>query len=392
MQFSTKAVHSGQTPDTETGAVVPPIYATSTYKQERPGVYEEYDYTRAGNPNFSNLERVLADLEQAQYATVFSSGTAALTALVSQLNSGEVVVTSDNVYGGTVRLFEQVFQKFNIQLELVDMTDVSLVENAIQKHKPAFVFIETPTNPLLKVADIKAVAALIRNTNSFLVVDNTFATPYFQQPLSLGADVVLHSTTKYINGHSDAIGGALITNDTAKKESYDFARKALGLNPSPFDVWLTHRGIKTLGIRMEQHAENAQAVARYLEQHPLVNKVYYPGLASHPQHEVARQQMLGYSGIVSVEFNLSYEQTMDLISSFSVFTLAESLGGVESLVDHPASMTHASLTREQRAEIGLSDGLVRLSVGIESVQDLIQDMEATLAAYAKTTTQEKVAA
>lgn len=380
MNFATKAIHDGQKPDPTTGAIIPPLYLTSTYVQEAPGVYKGYDYTRAGNPNFTNLEETLASLENGKYATIFSSGLGATTALGSILKSGDLVIAGNDLYGGTYRLFTTIFNNYGIRFELIDLSNEAELTTALQV-KPALLLIETPTNPLLKITDIKKVTGLARAAGVFTVLDNTFATPYFQKPLTLGADVVLHSTTKYIGGHSDIIGGALISNSLEFKEKMDFARKAMGLNPSPFDAWLASRGLKTLAVRMDKHQSNALAVARFLEAHPLVKKVYYPGLTSHEGHMIAAQQMTGFGGVVSVEFNLNLEQMKTLISSFAVFSLAESLGGVESLVDHPASMTHASIPAAERAKIGLSDGLVRLSVGIEDEEDLLTDLRTRLAQF-----------
>lgn len=377
MKFSTKAIHIGQQPDPSTGAIIPPVYLTTTYVQEAPEVHKGYDYTRAGNPNFTNLEHTLAALENGKYATVFSSGIGATTAILSTLKSGDTVVAGNDLYGGTYRLFNQVFRHFGIQLITIDAQDLNQVEDAL-KNKPAIIFLESPSNPLLRIYDIAAISSMARNYDVLTVVDNTFATPFFQNPLELGADVVMHSTTKYIGGHSDVVGGVVITNDQELKSRLDFARKAIGLNPSPFDVWLTSKGVKTLAIRMERHAENAMRIAEFLQNHPLVKKVYYPGLQNHPFHDLARRQMRGFSGMVSVEFNLSIDQTKRLISSFRIFALAESLGGVESLVDHPASMTHASISKEEREKQGLSDALIRLSVGIENIEDLLEDLDQTL--------------
>lgn len=377
MNFSTKAIHIGQTPDPATGSIIPPIYMTSTYAQSAPGEHLGYDYTRAGNPNFTNLEQTLAALEQARFATVFSSGLGAITAIISTLQSGDLVVASHDMYGGTYRLFVKVFEKFGIRLLQVNTGDPAQVEKALAE-KPKMIFIESPTNPLLAITDIAEVAGQAHLHGTTVVVDNTFATPYFQQPITLGADIVIHSTTKYIGGHSDVIGGAVMTNSEKLKEDMDFLRKAMGLNPSPFDVWLTSRGVKTLGVRMKQHEHNALAVADFLQKHESVKQVYYPGLPSHPNYNVAQKQMNGFSGIVSVEFDFDLETMKKLISSFELFTLAESLGGIESLVDHPASMTHASIPREERLKAGLPDGLVRFSVGIEDTEDLIADLEQTL--------------
>lgn len=377
MKFSTKAIHVGQIPDPGTGAIIPPIYMTSTYVQEAPDKHKGYDYTRAGNPNFTSLEQTLAVLEEGKYATVFSSGLGATTGLISNLQTGDMVIAGNDLYGGTFRLFDQIFQNFGVSLLNIDTLNLEEVENVL-KQQPKMIFLESPTNPLLKISDLAAINKLAKKYKVLSVVDNTFATPYFQNPLNLGADLVLHSTTKYMGGHSDVIGGVVITNNKVLKEEMDFARMAMGLNPSPFDTWLISRGLKTLSVRMDKHAQNALSVAGFLETHHRVRKVYYPGLSSHPQHTLAKKQMRGFGGIVSVEFDLGLEQTKKLISSFQVFSLAESLGGVESLVEHPASMTHASISKEKRERNGLSDGLVRFSVGIEDEDDLIEDLRIQL--------------
>lgn len=361
MKFSTKAIHIGQEPEKTTGAIVPPVYLTSTFIQEHPGVTKGYDYTRAGNLNFTNLEKTLAALEKGKYATVFSSGLGALTAIASTLSSGDTVIAIDDVYGGTFRLFRKVFQKFGVKFKQISFNDLKEVEKNLRL-KPKIILLESPTNPLLRTVDIAKITSLAKKYKVLTVVDNTFASPYFQQPLTLGADVILHSSTKYLGGHSDLIGGAIITRDKNFADEMHFARKALGLNPSPFDVWLISRSLKTLAVRMEKHQENAFEVVKFLREHLKVKKVYYPG----------------FSGIVSAEFKLSLTKTKKLISSFKVFSLAESLGGVESLVDHPASMTHASIPRKEREQIGLHDGLVRFSVGLEDKTDLIKDLRLAL--------------
>ena len=373
MKFSTKAIHIGQIPDEATGAIIPPIYATSTYVQESPGNTKGYDYTRAGNPNFTNLEHTIAALENGKHATIFSSGLGAITALISTLKSGDKAIATSDLYGGTYRIFTRVFAQYGIEFETVDTQDLKSLAIKLAE-KPKLLLIESPTNPLLNISDITAIATMAKQYGVCSVVDNTFASPYFQQPLLLGADVVMHSTTKYFGGHSDTIGGVLITNDDALKTQFDFARMAIGLNPSPFDAWLTSRSIKTLAVRMERHASNAMQVAEFLEKHPKVKKVYYPGLPRHKNHDIAKKQMQGFSGIVSVEFNADIESAKKLISNLKVFSLAESLGGVESLVDHPATMTHASIPKAEREKIGLADGLVRFSVGIEDIEDIIEDL------------------
>ncbi|MCE5317731.1 MAG: PLP-dependent aspartate aminotransferase family protein [Parachlamydia sp.] len=371
MKFATKAIHAGSEPDPLTGAVMPPIYMTSTYVQEAPGINKGYDYTRANNPNFVRLEQQLAALEGAEHATVFSSGIGALSAMVTTLAQGDRVVALDGVYGGTWRLFNNVFNHFGVTFESHSSDDL---ENAL-KSNPKWLLFETPTNPLLEVFDIAHFVEMAHAHGALVIVDNTFASPYCQNPLSLGADVVWHSCTKYLGGHSDVIGGVVMTNLPELKEKLDFARKAIGVNPSPFDCWLITRGVKTLAVRMEQHQRNALAVAEFLEKHPKVKRVYYPGLPSHPQHAIAVKQMHGFSGMLSAEFHLSLEETKKLISSFKLFALAESLGGVESLVSHPAIMTHASIPAQERTRMGITDGLVRFSVGIEDASDLIEDLQ-----------------
>lgn len=377
MKFATKAIHAGAGPESTTGAVMPPIFMTSTYVQESPGETKGYDYTRAGNPNFTILEKTLAALEDAKYATVFSSGLGALTGLISTLSSGDQVIGFNGVYGGTYRLFNSIFKRYGIDFTSIAKPTPEALERAFKK-KPKWLFFETPTNPLLEIFDIEALAKTAKKHGVLTIVDNTFATPYFQNPLNLGADAVFHSTTKYVGGHSDVIGGVAVTNDGKLKHALDFARMAIGLNPSPFDTWLLTRGIKTMAARMEQHQCNAFAIAHFLESHPKVKKVYYPGLESHPNHDIAKKQMSGFSGVISVEFNLSLEKTKQLISSFKLFSLAESLGGIESLVCHPTTMTHASIPEKERHACGITDGLVRLSIGIEDSQDLIDDLRIAL--------------
>ncbi len=377
MDFETKAVHVGQEPDEETGAVMPPIYATSTFAQQIPGVNAGYDYTRSGNPNFSRLGRTLAAIENGEFATVFGSGMAAITAVISTLSSGDRVLAEENIYGCTYRIFAQVFEKFGIDIEYYDFANPDSFER-ITARQPALVWIESPTNPMLKVLDIRAIADVCKASGIPLLVDNTFASPYFQRPLDLGATLSLSSTTKYVNGHSDCLGGVVVTNDEGWNDRMIFAQKAVGLNPSPFDCWLISRGVKTLALRMQQHHENALAVAHHLESHSLVKWVRHPFLDSHPHVEIARQQMSGGSGIVTFELEADYERTCRMVASLELFRLAESLGGIESLVDHPASMTHASIPTPERKKVGINDGLVRLSVGIESARDLIADLDQAL--------------
>ena len=384
MEIETAVVHIGQTPDRQTGAIIPPIYATSTFVQISPGVTKGYDYTRSGNPSFSNLEKTLSSIERAEFATVFSSGMAAITAILSTMKHGDLVLAEENIYGCTYRIFATVFDKFGITIQYFDFADTENYQE-ILRQKPTAVWIESPTNPLLKILDIAKIASYCRKAGASLIVDNTFASPYFQRPLDLGADLSLSSTTKYINGHSDCLGGLVATNSGEWYDRMVFAQKAVGLNPSPFDAWLISRGVKTLPIRMKQHHKNALEFAQFLEAYPKVNFVRFPYLDSHPQYHLAKTQMTGGSGIVTAEFDLTLEMTKELISGFKVFALGESLGGVESLVCHPASMTHASIPSNERKRIGLTDGLVRFSIGIENIKDLIHDFNTAYRAAEKIT-------
>jgi len=374
MHFGTKAIHAGQTPDPMTGAIMPPIYMSSTFVQERPGVNRGFEYSRANNPNYEILEANLAALENGRHATVFSSGLGALTAMITLLSPGDRVLAIDGIYGGSYRLFTQVFSRYGIHLECCPADQISQKWGS----KPKWLFFETPTNPLLEIFDIAKLTQEAHQHGALAIVDNTFASPYLQNPLNDGVDIVWHSSTKYLGGHSDVIGGAAITQSDEIKQKLNFARKSLGVNPSPFDCWLISRGIKTLHVRMEQHNKNGQQVAEFLESHPKVKKVYYPGLKSHPAHALAQKQMRGFGGMVSAEFNLPLEKTVEFISNLRLFALAESLGGVESLVNHPATMTHASIPADERARIGLSDGLIRFSIGIEDPRDLIEDLKTGL--------------
>ena len=379
MKFETRAIHVGQEPDAETGAVIPPIYATSTFAQIRPGETRGYDYTRSGNPNFTRLGRTLASLEGGEYATVFGSGMAAITAVISTLGSGDLVLAEENIYGCTFRIFAQVFEKFGVKVRYVDFADPQRYA-AIAEARPALVWLESPTNPMLKILDIAAISDEARKLGVPVIVDNTFASPYFQRPLELGATLSLSSTTKYVNGHSDCLGGVVVTNDAEWHDKMIFAQKAIGLNPSPFDAWLIGRGVKTLALRMRQHHENALALAQHLEPKSAVRWVRHPFLASHPHVDLAKRQMSGGSGIVTFELDADLETTANFASGLEHFSLAESLGGIESLIDHPASMTHASIPRAEREKVGILDGLVRLSVGIENVDDLRADLDRALAA------------
>jgi len=372
MHFSTKAVHAGQAPDELTGAVVEPIYQSSVYAQRRPGEFK-FDYGRSMNPNYYHLEEALASLESGAHATVVSSGVGAMTAVMTLLKAGDKVLMPTDVYGGTYRLFKQIFERYGLSYSQLDLTDLKAVEDVLRKGV-RMLYIESPTNPLLTVYDLQVLGGLAKKYNARSVVDNTFASPYFQNPLTHGIDIVLHSASKYIGGHSDIVGGVVITNEKSIQEKMDFARKSMGLHADPFTMFLMRRGMKTLGLRMERHQENAFAIAKYLEGHRLVERVLYPGLPSHPNYEVAKRQMSGFSGMLSVFFKLSMEETMRLISSFELITLAESLGAVESLVEHPASMTHQKIPKEVRERHGLTDGLVRFSIGIEDKEDLIEDL------------------
>jgi cystathionine gamma-synthase len=368
--FETRAVHVGHDYVAGTGAVIPPVYMTSTFEYGNEG---GFDYTRSGNPNFRMLERTLASLEGGVHGTVFGSGVAAITAVVSTLKSGDVVVAEENIYGCTFRLFAQVFEKFGIQVVYGDLSDAENFD-LIEQHRPALVWIESPTNPLLKVLDIRAVAEASHAVDSVLVVDNTFASSYLQRPLEWGADLSLLSTTKYSNGHSDALGGVVCTDSDEWQDKMVFAQKALGLQPSPFDAWLILRGVKTQALRMERHCGNGLRFARYLEEQSGAKRVRYPFLESHPQHEVAKRQMAGGSGIVTADFGLDLETTLKFVEGLRYFPKAESLGGIESLCCHPASMTHAAIPRERREAIGITDSLVRFSLGIEHIDDLIGDV------------------
>ena len=373
-RFETRAIHVGQDYRAETGAVTPPIYMTSTFEYGNPG---GFDYTRSGSPNFRNLQNTLASLEGARHATVFASGVSAITAVAFSLKAGDVIVSEQNIYGCTYRLFERVLRNFGVRIEYVDLTE-PLHYGLIRELKPALVWLESPTNPLLKILDIEALSAVAHEVGATVVVDNTFASSLLQRPLELGADLSLLSTTKYSNGHSDCLGGAVCTNSDAWQDKMIFAQKALGLQPSPFDAWLVSRGLKTEGVRMERHCANALELAQRLERHPRVTRVSYPFLPSHPQYELAKKQMAGGSGMVLADFGLSWDGALQFMRKLRLFTQAESLGGVESLVAHPASMTHASIPKAEREAAGVTDGLIRFSVGIEHVEDLWADLERAL--------------
>lgn len=374
MKLATKFIHAGMEPDPSTGAIMTPIYQTSTYVQEAPGVNKGFEYARSQNPTRKALEEALAQIENGRFGLAFSSGVAATDAVIKLLQPGDEVICANDMYGGTYRLFTKVFEKFGIKFTYIDTTQIANVAAAI---KPAtkLVWLETPTNPLMNVSDIAGIAALTKKAGVLLCVDNTFASPYLQNPLDLGADIVMHSSTKYIGGHSDIIQGALIMNDAALREQLYFIQKSCGAVPGPMDCFLALRGIKTLHLRMQRHCENGAAIAHWLRKHPKVGKVYWCGFEDHPGYPLAKQQMRGFGGMMSFELkDDTVETAKKVLSSTHLFSLAESLGGVESLINHPASMTHASIPREERIKNGLSDSLIRLSVGVEDADDLIEDL------------------
>lgn len=378
MGFSTDAIHAGQIPDPTTGAVITPIYQTSTYAQEELGVSKGFDYGRTINPTRVALEANIAALEKGKYGFAFGSGMAAITNIAALLNGGDHVIVSNNVYGGTFRFFDKIMKRFGLEFSWVDTSDEKNIRAAI-KPNTKMLYVETPTNPMLTITDLQVVAALAKEHKLISVVDNTFMSPYFQTPLEFGVDIVLHSTTKYINGHSDVIGGVVVTSSEELKEKLKFLQNSIGAVPSPFDCWLVLRSTKTLALRMRQHNENATAMAEFLAKHPKVKKIYYPGLASHPQHALAKKQMRGFGGMISIELG-SMDAGKNMLRNVKIFALAESLGGVESLICHPASMTHGAIPLEDRLKLGLTDGLVRLSVGCEDKEDLIADIENALKA------------
>jgi cystathionine beta-lyase/cystathionine gamma-synthase len=374
MEFSTRTIHAAQPSEPETGSLVPPIFQTSTYEQDAPGCHRGFDYSRTNNPTRARLEAVLADLEGVQHAAVFASGLAAEHAILqAYLKPGDEIVIGLDVYGGTYRILNRVFQAQGAVIRQVDVAERAALESALNS-RTKLVWLESPTNPRLQVYDISAISAAAHAHRALVVVDNTFATPYFQQPFQLGADIVVHSVTKYLAGHSDLIQGAALAKDVAVFEPIKFLQNATGGVPSPFDCWLTLRGLKTLELRMQRHAENAAAIAEALATHPVVKRVYFPGLPSHPNHDVARRQMSGFGGMVSFELDGTVDDVLEFVSSRRFFALGESLGGVKSLLCHPARMTHASIPPEERAKLGLSDTLIRLSPGCEHRKDLVADL------------------
>jgi len=372
-RFETQAIHVGSEPDPLTGAVIPPIHVTSTYAQEAPGVHKGFDYSRADNPTRLGFEQAMAALEGVDYGLAFSSGVAATSTVVTTLMPGDHVICSDDTYGGTFRLFEQVYRKYGIDFSYVDTSDA---DNINVKDNTRLIWVETPSNPLMKISDIRAIAD--RKGQAILAVDNTFSSPYLLQPHTFGADVVIHSTTKYLGGHSDLIGGVITTSSEQLFNQYKFLQKSVGAVPSAMDCYMAHRGIKTLALRMRAHSENGLKIAKFLEEHSKVDRVYYPGLASHPQHATAKEQMQGFTGMVSFEFN---GDVSGFMSSLKFFRLAESLGGVESLINHPAIMTHASIPADELERRGIKQNLIRLSVGVEHVDDLIDDLSSSLSKY-----------
>lgn len=377
--FETRAIHAGQSPDPVTGAVVTPMYLTSTFAQSSPGVHQGYEYSRSHNPTRAAYEQCVANLEGARHGFAFASGCVGATTVMHLLSHGDHVVCCDDMYGGTLRLFEKVFRKVGITFDYLDLSDPAALHGALRPNT-RMLWLESPTNPLMKLVDIQALATIAHRQNARVMVDNTFMSPYFQRPLELSADLVLHSTTKYINGHSDLIGGVVITDDDKLGEELKFMANAVGGVQATFDSWLCLRSLKTLAVRMQAHARNAMAVARFLEGHRKVKRVMYPGLPSHPQYELACRQMSGFGGMLAMELDTNLAGAKRFLEAVRIFTLAESLGGVESLIEHPAIMTHASVPPAVREKIGIGDGLIRVSVGIETEADLIADLEQALAA------------
>lgn len=376
MGFSTIAIHAGNEPDIATGAVSVPIYQTSTYAQEGLGKHKGYEYARTQNPTRSALEKNIAALEGAKYGFAFASGMAATDAVLKLVKAGDHVILGDNTYGGTFRLFDKVLRDYGIEFSLADTSDIPALESAFQQNTK-MVFVETPTNPIMTVTDLTAVSDISHANGARVVCDNTFMSPYFQRPLEYGVDIVVHSTTKYLNGHSDSVGGFVALNDDADAERIGFIQNSVGAILSPFDSFLVLRGTKTLAVRMKAHDENGRAVSSFLAEHPKVLKVFYPGLPSHPQHELAKRQQAGFGGMVSFETG-SFDNAKKVLENVKICTLGESLGGVETLISHPATMTHASVPADKRVKLGITDGLVRISVGIEDIEDIIEDLDQAL--------------
>ena len=375
LKFNSKTIHGGQQPDKAYGAVMPPIYQTSTYAQSTPGGHMGYEYSRSANPTRTALENSLASIENGNFGLAFGSGLAAIDAVIKLLDPGDEVISTNDLYGGSYRLFKQIFEKYGITFHFIGMQEVDSIEKYINSNTK-LIWVETPTNPMMNIIDIKGVSQLAKKNKVLLAVDNTFATPYLQTPLDLGADIVMHSATKYLGGHSDVVVGALVVKDKELADRLYFIQNASGAVCGPMDSFLTLRGIKTLHVRMQRHCENGRAIAEYLAKHPKIEKVYWPGFQNHPNHAIAKSQMKDFGGMISfVTKGSSYEDAIKIVEKLKVFTLAESLGGVESLAGHPASMTHASIPKEEREKSGVVDALIRLSVGIEDVDDLITDLE-----------------
>lgn len=378
LKFNSKTIHGGQQPDKAYGAVMPPIYQTSTYAQSTPGDHQGYVYSRSANPTRTALENSLASIENGNYGLAFGSGLAAIDAVIKLLNPGDEVVSTNDIYGGSYRLFKKIFKKYGITFHFIEMENATNIENYINS-KTKLLWIETPTNPMMNIIDIVAVSKIAKKHDVLLAVDNTFATPYLQTPLDLGADIVMHSATKYLGGHSDVVVGALVVKDKALADDLYFIQNASGAICGPMDSFLVLRGIKTLHVRMQRHCENGKTIANYLKKHPKVEKVFWPGFEDHPNHTIAKNQMKDFGGMISfIPTGSNYEDVIKIIEKLQVFTLAESLGGVESLAGHPASMTHASIPKEERKKSGVVDALIRLSVGIEDAEDLIKDLKQAL--------------
>jgi len=378
MKFGTKAIHAGVEPDPSTGAIMTPIYQTSTFAQEYPGKHKGYAYARGKNPTRNALEKSIAALEDAKFGLCFSSGMGAMDAVIKMLRPGDEVITGNDLYGGSYRMFSKVFANYNIKFHYIDLNDAENIKHYINANTK-MLWVETPTNPTMQIVDLKACAAIAKTNNLIFAVDNTFASPYLQNPLALGADIVMHSVTKYIGGHSDVVMGALVTNNEDYYTQLAFIHNSCGATPGPMDSFLVLRGIKTLHLRMERHCANGEKMAHFLRNHPAIEKVYWPGFTDHPNHEIAKTQMRGFGGMISIVLkNKAVENTFKIASSFEVITLAESLGGVESLVNHPATMTHASIPKDVREAAGVVDNLLRFSIGVEDIEDLIEDMNNAL--------------
>jgi cystathionine gamma-lyase len=379
MKFGTKAIHAGLEPDPSTGAIMTPIYQTSTYVQESPGKHKGYAYARGKNPTRSALEKNIAALEDGKYGLCFSSGMGSMDAVIKMLRPGDEVITGDDLYGGSYRMFTKVFANYGIKFHFINMTDANNIKNYVNANTK-LIWVETPTNPTMQIIDIAACAKIAKDAGAMIAVDNTFASPYLQNPLALGADIVMHSVTKYLGGHSDVVMGALVMNDDKIYEQLAFIHNSCGATPGPMDSFLVLRGIKTLHLRMERHCFNGRKIAEYLKTHPKIEKIYWPGFEDHPNHDIAKKQMRDFGGMISIVLKgADLDETFRIAANFSVFSLAESLGGVESLVNHPATMTHASIPKEERERVGVVDNLLRLSVGVEDIEDLLEDIKNALA-------------